>query len=280
MNRSFDIFRMSANGVDADRGTGRMGQNEPRTNHPADPPFDHGLHQHDVSRQHHHDEEAWGQRAQRLEGSADYGNRNQQTMMPGGGYGGFIGDRERFVADRQREELERSERMRYEGRPRSWSSADRFPQAIHEMHGYPQQSGGYGGGYHEPVPPSGGHVEPWRGRNEDYDFWGYERHPHDTHPSLWQRVKGVFTGRGPKNYVRSDDRIREDVCEHLSYHPYVDASDIEVIVRDGEVTLSGTVDARMVKRAAEECCDHVRGVKDVHNHLRVRPPVPTSPVTT
>jgi osmotically-inducible protein OsmY len=51
-------------------------------------------------------------------------------------------------------------------------------------------------------------------------------------------------------------------------------------VRDGEVTLTGTVDARMVKRAAEECCDHVRGVKDVHNHLRVRPPSPAANPTT
>lgn len=69
----------------------------------------------------------------------------------------------------------------------------------------------------------------WRGQNEDYDFWGRERRPlhAQEHPGLWQRVKGAFTGRGPKNSVRSDDRIREDVCEHLSYHPYIDASDIE-----------------------------------------------------
>jgi hypothetical protein len=109
--------------------------------------------------------------------------------------------------------------------------------------------------------------EVWRGRNEEHDFWGFERHPH---PSLWDRVKGAFTGKGPKNYTRSDERIREDVCDHLAYHPYIDASDIEVVVRDGEVTLTGSVDARMVKRAAEECCEHVRGVRDVHNHLRVK----------
>jgi hypothetical protein len=119
--------------------------------------------------------------------------------------------------------------------------------------------------------------EVWRGRNEVYDFWGRERHPYDEHPSMWQRVKGVFTGKGPKNYTRSDERIHEDVCEHLSAHPYVDASDIEVIVRDGEVTLSGTVDARIVKRAAEDSVEHVAGVKDVHNHLRVRPERQSAP---
>ena len=126
--------------------------------------------------------------------------------------------------------------------------------------------------YPLPMPPralaSPDHV--WRGRDEEHDFWGYDRHP--DHPSLWDRVKGVFHGHGPKNYVRSDERIREDICERLAYHPYVDATDIEVIVRDGEVTLAGTVDGRVVKRAAEDCVEHIRGVKDVHNHLRVRRP--------
>jgi hypothetical protein len=139
-------------------------------------------------------------------------------------YGGFINDRDRFIAESER------------------------------LHGDESR-----------LPPP----EVWRGRDEEHDFWGFDRE-HGEHPSLWTRVKGAFHGRGPKNYVRSDERIREDVCEHLLEHPYVDASDIEVIVRDGEVTLSGTVEARMVKRAAEDACDHVRGVKDVHNHLRVR----------
>lgn len=115
------------------------------------------------------------------------------------------------------------------------------------------------------------HQDPWRGRNEEYDFWGQQRHP-SGHPSLWERVKGAFTGHGPKNYVRSDERIREEVCEHLQDHPYVDATEIEVFVTDGEVTLSGVVDARMVKRAAEDCADEVRGVRDVHNKLRVKSP--------
>ncbi len=165
-----------------------------------------------------------------------YGYARQQERP----YGGFIGDHDRFAEpSRYWQEEQDRERLRRLGR---------LPPS-------------------PPLPPR----EVWRGRNEQYDFWGRERHPlHDQHPSFWSRVKGAFHGKGPKNYVRSDDRIREDVCEHLSYHPYIDASDIEVIVRGGEVTLSGSVDARMVKRAAEECCDHVRGVRDVHNQLRVR----------
>lgn len=233
MNRSFDIFRMGANGIDPDRGTGRSDQMRARTNHPADPPFDHGVH--------HHPEGEWGHHAQQLDRSADYG------------YGERHGDR--YAEDRERH------------RRGMYGMGD-----THEMTGFPRSN--YGNtAANEPYPSSRTNPDVWRGRNEDYDFWGRERHEayHGAHPSLWQRMKGAFSGKGPKNYVRSDERIREDVCDHLTHHPYVDASDIEVTVREGEVTLSGTVDARLVKRAAEEACDHVRGVKDVHNHLRVRP---------
>jgi hypothetical protein len=96
----------------------------------------------------------------------------------------------------------------------------------------------------------------------------------DDHPSLWDRVKGAFTGgqysgRGPKNWARSDERIREDVCECLTYHPNVDASEIDVVVKDGEVTLTGQVHDRLSKRLAEDIVEDIRGVKDVHNQLRV-----------
>lgn len=75
-------------------------------------------------------------------------------------------------------------------------------------------------------------------------------------------------GRGPKNYARSDDRIREDVNDRLTEDVWVDASEIEVSVTDGEVTLAGTVDDRRTKRRAEDCADAVSGVKHVQNNLR------------
>ncbi|MCL2723483.1 MAG: BON domain-containing protein [Polyangiaceae bacterium] len=89
---------------------------------------------------------------------------------------------------------------------------------------------------------------------------------------IWNRMKDAFVGRGPKNYVRSDDRIREEVCERLTYHPYVDAYDVEVTVRNGEVTLSGTIDDRRSKRLAEDVAGDVVGVRDVHNELHLNPP--------
>jgi osmotically-inducible protein OsmY len=77
-----------------------------------------------------------------------------------------------------------------------------------------------------------------------------------------------FRGRGPKGYRRSDERIREDVNDRLTDHAYLDASDIEVSVKEGEVTLSGKVFDRTDKRLAEDVAESVTGVKNVQNNLR------------
>jgi hypothetical protein len=97
---------------------------------------------------------------------------------------------------------------------------------------------------------------------------------------IWDRMKGALAGRGPKGYRRSDERIREDVCDLMVAHPDLDASDIEVEVKDSEVILSGTVDDRWSKRLAEDLADDVSGVRDVHNRLRVRPEgnMPSTPM--
>ncbi len=84
-------------------------------------------------------------------------------------------------------------------------------------------------------------------------------------------VQGSFAGRGPRGYRRADDRIREEVCEQLTDHPLIDASDVDVDVRDGVVTLTGRVAARAEKHLAEDIADSVWGVQDVKNRLRVHP---------
>lgn len=86
--------------------------------------------------------------------------------------------------------------------------------------------------------------------------------------STWD-VPGPYTGRGPKGYSRSDERIHEDVCERLSAHGAIDAREIELRVENGEVTLEGTVQDRRTKRLAEAIADTVRGVEDIHNRLRL-----------
>lgn len=76
-------------------------------------------------------------------------------------------------------------------------------------------------------------------------------------------------GKGPKNYKKSSDRIKEDVNDRLSDHWMLDASNIEVEVKDTEVTLSGTVDDKNDKRTAEDIAESVSGVTNVQNNLRV-----------
>lgn len=77
-------------------------------------------------------------------------------------------------------------------------------------------------------------------------------------------------GRGPKGYTRSDERIREDINDRLSDDAFLDATEIEVTVSEGDVTLTGTVENRIDKRRAEDLAEDISGVKNVQNQLRVK----------
>jgi hypothetical protein len=83
------------------------------------------------------------------------------------------------------------------------------------------------------------------------------------------RLQG-FRGRGPKNYTRSDERIRDDLCERLSDADDIDASGLSVTVMQGVVTLDGEVPHRRMKHWAEDLAESCSGVRDVDNKLRVR----------
>jgi hypothetical protein len=84
-----------------------------------------------------------------------------------------------------------------------------------------------------------------------------------------QWAAGPFVGRGPRNYRRSDDRIREDVCERLQDDDRIDGRGLEVRVSDCVVILTGAAESREAKRLAEDVASEVPGVKDVDNRLRV-----------
>jgi hypothetical protein len=77
-------------------------------------------------------------------------------------------------------------------------------------------------------------------------------------------------GRGPRGYKRSDQRIEEELHERLTDDPLLDATEIQVHVHDGEVTLTGNVDGRDARRRAEDLAHDVSGVTYVMNNLRVR----------
>jgi hypothetical protein len=86
--------------------------------------------------------------------------------------------------------------------------------------------------------------------------------------ALPQQPTASFRGRGPKGYERSDERLWEEVCDCLLLDEFVDASNIEVTVEQGEVTLDGTVPDRDTKRRAEDLIDQIPGVKHTQNNLR------------
>lgn len=76
-------------------------------------------------------------------------------------------------------------------------------------------------------------------------------------------------GKGPKGYRRSDERIKEEVCEALWHDQQVDASEIEVKVENATVTLEGKVETRQTKRMAEEVIADIPGIEDIRNQITV-----------
>lgn len=105
------------------------------------------------------------------------------------------------------------------------------------------------------------HSETYTGRMRQY------RHT----PAGFRVEQGPYQGQGPRNYRRSDERIREDVCDLLTEDGLVDASGLTVEAQGGEVTLEGSVGSREQKRRAEDLAERISGVCDVHNRLKIEP---------
>jgi len=79
------------------------------------------------------------------------------------------------------------------------------------------------------------------------------------------------SGRAPKGYKRSDDRIKEDLSDLLTSHHEIDPSEVEIKVQSAEITLTGTVESRQEKRLIEDLASSISGVSEVTNQLRVLP---------
>ncbi|HLT25249.1 MAG TPA: BON domain-containing protein [Zeimonas sp.] len=153
-----------------------------------------------------------------------------------------------------------------------------------------------GRGYHY---PGGGRYPEASGRRDARDYRPYENRSWDPddRDAPWRRgehgsrlygsVVGAATPsgtagieryghragaarRGPKGYVRSDERLRDDICERLSEQAWADLSEVEVYVQDGHVRLEGEVGDRLSKYAIEDVACTAWGAKDVENRIRVR----------
>ena len=70
--------------------------------------------------------------------------------------------------------------------------------------------------------------------------------------------------------VRSDVQLQEDVLAELKWEPRIQPNEVGVAVKDGVVTLTGTVDSYSKRYAAEQAAHRVRGVKAVANDIDVK----------
>jgi hypothetical protein len=182
-----------------------------------------------------------------------------------------FGRDDRFRNDRFRNDRERDDRYRSEPLSEDRYGEERWLRSPeHDFETSPP--------YRQP------HDESWR---RPRGGWGFDsfaqrgrgaRYEGSYAPSPYvpsREARGGYAGRGPKGYARSDERIREDVCDRLSWDDEIDATDITVVVAGGEVTLEGNVTTRHMKRLGEDIAEQVPGVVDVHNRLRVTKPVLT-----
>lgn len=70
--------------------------------------------------------------------------------------------------------------------------------------------------------------------------------------------------------MKTDSQIKQDVLDELEWQPNIDETQIGVIVKDGIVTLEGTVDSYTKKVAAEKAVKNVYGVKAVVEDIKVK----------
>lgn len=145
--------------------------------------------------------------------------------------------------------------------------------------GFASYGMGEGGGYGQGG-DYGGQRDYQRRGSQDRDFW--DRASDEV--SSWlgdddaerRRRMDQHRGKGPRGYTRSDERIKEDVNDRLTDDWAVDASGIDVDVESCEVTLTGEVPSREMKRRAEDVAEAVSGVKHVQNNIRVKQSEQTS----
>lgn len=137
---------------------------------------------------------------------------------------------------------------------------DNYPQGQHKSSGELSYEEQY---------RTDGEAKNYRGSLDEERFGEYPRYG----KSLSRRSRTStynYRGIGPKGYKRSDQRIEEDICDALARDPYIDASDITVMVQNGEVLLSGTVNEREDRFAVEMIIDTILGVEEIENNLRIK----------
>lgn len=203
----------------------------------------------------------------------DYAGYNRYGRAQGRSYGSDWGDGDRHDT-------------RGRSHPRhdhGYGRPGRYPGTGNSRY-FTGQQGSWAVGQPNPTPSYG--YGGYGGFGDDYRPHGYDRDRGEDHRGFFEKAGDEIAswfgddeaahrremdhrGRGPRDYVRSDERIRDDANDCLTDDWQIDAVDITVSVDKGEVTLDGTVSDRMSKRRAEDLVEDISGVKHVQNNLRV-----------
>jgi osmotically-inducible protein OsmY len=95
-----------------------------------------------------------------------------------------------------------------------------------------------------------------------------------------QAVKRVYGVRGVANDIevkpsstRTDPEIARDAVHELESHVSIPSDKIKVTVKNGWVTLEGSVDWQYQKTLAESAMKKLRGVLGIFNNIEVKPKV-------
>lgn len=73
-----------------------------------------------------------------------------------------------------------------------------------------------------------------------------------------------------REWRRTDDELRDAVCEALLTDSLLDARDMNIGVDDGDVILSGVCPCVNSRARAESIARGVLGVREVHNFVGIR----------
>jgi osmotically-inducible protein OsmY len=81
------------------------------------------------------------------------------------------------------------------------------------------------------------------------------------------------------DHITADDEIAIRVLNTLQWNTSIPEDRIHVTVSDGRVTLTGEVEWRYQSKVANRAVGAIAGVRQINNHLKVRPSVKPSDVS-
>jgi osmotically-inducible protein OsmY len=99
-----------------------------------------------------------------------------------------------------------------------------------------------------------------------------------------KRVKGVravadeIDVRYPDDKKTADDEIAKRIIDILTWDVEVPINAVQAVVRDGWVTLTGTVEWQFQRKAAEDDVRKLSGVRGISNGIEIKPSVQAADV--